>query len=167
MLRVSHFRWCATTMLCWTRLWLLPGKHIAGLTDQSGSGCCSLWNSTGLGGVACIVHATRPYLDIIPDKYTFPMLRSEWTWRMDNSPVQRFSTVFPYAMWSWLWNPLTKFRTFWDKWTEILASDTLETIHVWYTFLSHENLGQFGKNCSPVLKLVQFCTEQHLRGLQP
>ena len=71
MLRVSHFRWCATTMLCWTRLWLLPGQHIAGLTDQSGSGCCSLWNSTGLGGVACIVHATRPYLDIIPDKYTF------------------------------------------------------------------------------------------------
>ena len=30
---------------------------------------------------------------------------------------------FPYAMWSWLWNPLTKFRTFLDKWTEILASD--------------------------------------------
>ena len=58
-------------MLCWTRLWLLPGQHIAGLTDQSGSGCCSLWNSTGLGGVACIVHATHPYLDIIPDKYTF------------------------------------------------------------------------------------------------
>ena len=71
MLRVSHFRWCATTMLCWTRLWLLPGQHIAVLSGQSGSGCCSLWNSTGLGGVACIVHATRPYLDIIPDKYTF------------------------------------------------------------------------------------------------
>ena len=85
----------------------------------------------------------------------------------------------------------TKFRTFLDKWTEFLASDAgkgilqysgmgrywnfpgatwnLETIRVWYTFFSRENLGSVGPKlftsftpCS-----VQFCTELHFRSLQP
>ena len=74
----------------------------------------------------------------------------------------------------------TKFRTFLDKWTEFLASDAgkgilqysgmgrywnfpgatwnLETIHVWYTFLSHENLGLEVFNHSSFLMWSIFST---------
>ena len=91
----------------------------------------------------------------------------------------------------------TKFRTFWDRWTEFFglrmqgkvscrerilrcsgmgrywnfpgAAWNLETIYVWYTFLSHENLGSVRQKLFTSFKpcSVQFCTELHFRSLQP